>query len=160
MTTPAILGNARQEVAEAPATRIWVLQYGPCWCRSLPTDSSSFDYVRLRRTQTDLGHLRESLLVVSERVIDGSGHLYRQVYEDVPDPKLVISTAACPFAEKFWDDLPNGWVPVEEMIQVDIHVDECIGGRPESLMAAVLRHAFSPADIAPDAETEALGLDV
>jgi len=120
-----------------------MLQYGPCWCRTVPTETSSFDFVRLRRTVTDLGSLEENLLVVSDRVVDGSVRVFRQVYQDVPEPKLVISAAACPSASEFWDDLPNGWSPVEDVLSVDIEVEECISGHPEELMAAVLRHVMA-----------------
>ena len=128
---------------DASGVRIWLLQYGPCWCRSIPSDSSSFDYVRLRRTMTHLGSLDTNLLIVSARVIDGSSHAYRQVYDEMPDPKIVISAAVCPFAHSFWDGLPNGWTPVEGLLPVDVHVDECINGEPEALMAAVLAHVFA-----------------
>ncbi len=135
------------------AARIWLLQYGPCWCHTTPTDTSSFDYVRLRKTEADLGTLEENLLIVSDRVIDGSGKSYRQVYADVPDPKLVVSVATCPHARRFWDELPNGWTPVDELLPIDLHVDECIRGYPEALAAAVLAHVLSDTE-RPSVETE------
>lgn len=133
------------------ATRIWLLQYGPCWCHTTATDTNSFDYVRLRRTAADLGTLEDNLLIVSDRVIDGSGKSYRQVYADVPEPKLVVSVAACPNARRFWNELPNGWTPVDELLPIDLHVDECISGRPEALAAAVLAHVLG--DTEPAVET-------
>lgn len=126
-----------------PAVHIWLLQYGPCWCRSIPSDTSSFDYVRLRKTVADLGTLEANLLIVTDRVIDGSGKAFRQVYEEVPEPKLVISAGTCPFAHRFWDGLPNGWSPVEEVLPIDIHVDGCINGEPEALLAAVLAYVLA-----------------
>jgi Ni,Fe-hydrogenase III small subunit len=143
MTASAIVDIAAQEQVERPPNRIWLLQHGPCWCRSHPTDSSSFDYVKLRRTGADLGAWRRNVLIVSERVIDGSGNLYRQVYAEMPDPKVVVAAASCPAAGRFWDDLPNGWAPVEDMIPIDIRVDECMNGNPESLMTAVLAYALA-----------------
>jgi len=134
--------SERPEAMDAPV-RIWTLQYGPCWCRSVPTDTSSFDFVRLRRTVTDLGALEANLLVMSDRVIEGSARVFRQVYQDVPEPKLVISAAACPSASAFWDDLLNGWSPIEDVLSVDIEVEACISGHPEELMAAVLRHVLA-----------------
>lgn len=122
---------------------IWRLQYGPCWCRSTPTDSGSFDYVRLRKTSVDLNALEENLLIVSERVVDGSASVFRRVCRDVPDPKLVISAGPCPFASRFWDELPNGWTNVDEILPVDIHVADCISGNPEMLMVAVLEHVLA-----------------
>ena len=128
----------------APArTRIWRLQFGPCWCHSSPAENASFDYVRLRRTSADLGVFQENLLIVSERVIEGSAKMYREVHSNVPDPKLVIAAGTCPTAHSFWDNLPGGWSSVEDIIPVDIRVDGCVSGNPESLLAAVLEHVFA-----------------
>ena len=142
MTSSTMVSNNGADDRESP-TRIWRLQYGPCWCLSVPEQSSSFDYVRMRRTAVDLGALNENLLIVSERVIDGTSTVYRRVHSDVPDPKLVISAGTCPTAHRFWDELPNGWVPVREVLPIDIHVDECISRSPEALLAAVLGHVMS-----------------
>ena len=149
MTASAIVGIPAQEQVERPSNRIWLLQHGPCWCGSHPTESSSFDYVKLRRTGADLGDWPWNLLIVSQRVIDGSGRLYRQVYREMPDPKVVVAAAPCPAAVRFWDDLPNGWAPVEDMIPIDIRVDECINGNPESLMTAVLAYALAQHEAPP-----------
>lgn len=142
MTSRTMAPNNGAEDRESP-TRIWRLQYGPCWCLSVPVDTSSFDYVRMRRTAADLGSLDENLLIVSERVIDGTGKVYRRVYSEVPDPKIVIAAGTCPTAHRFWDELPNGWVPVQEVLPIDIHVDECITRSPETLLAAVLGYVMS-----------------
>jgi len=143
MSASPIVGVPAQSQIERPPNRIWLLQHGPCWCRSHPTDSSSFDYVKLRRTGADLGVWSENVLIVSERVVDGSGHLYRQVYGEIPDPKVVVAAAPCPAAARFWDGLPNGWAPVEDTIPIDIRIDECINGNPEALMTAVLAYALA-----------------
>lgn len=130
-------------MSSSAALGVWILQYGPCWCRSVPTESSSFDFMRLRKTVLDPGTLDDNLLIVSDRVIDGSSRVYHQLFEDIPNPKLVISTAACPATAQFWDDLPSGWRPVDELFPVDIHVDRCIRGEPEALMTSVLKHFLS-----------------
>lgn len=137
-----------------PGVSIWLLHYGPCWCRSRPGHSGSFDYVRMRRTVAEVGSLEENLLIVSDRVIDGTGQTYRQVFHEVPDPKLAVSAATCPFAQQFWEELPNGWRPVEEILPIDIHVDACINGEPEVLLATVLGHVLARREAALDQESE------
>lgn len=138
---PATIGN--DSASEQQAIRIWKLQYGPCWHGAIPSETGSFDFVRLRTTEAELGGLDENILIVSERVIDGARQVYLQVYSDVPEPKLVVATAACPVAQRFWDDLPVGWTSVDEILPIDIHVEECINGNPESLMAAVIGHVLT-----------------
>lgn len=123
--------------------RIWRLQYGPCWCYGQPGESGSFDFVRTSSSEAAVGHLDFNVLILSDRVIDGSRPVFLQIYERVPGPKLVVAAASCPAATSFWDALPVGWTHVEELIPVDLRVDDCIGGRPEGLMAAVISRALS-----------------
>lgn len=124
-------------------TRIWRLQYGPCWCQTRPSATASFDFAFSRTTSADLGRDEESLLIVSARVIDGTKQVVRQFYSDVPEPKIVISVGTCPATRPFWDELPVGWTPVGEILPVDLHVEECVSRYPEELMAAVLSHFMS-----------------
>lgn len=118
--------------------RIWAVQYGPCWCRAEPHTTGSFDFVRFRTTEVGPQPLHLDILVASTRVIVGSEQILRQVYDRVPDPKLVVATGHCPATRRFWNDLPAGWTPVEELIPIDLFVDECFSGHPEKLLAAVL----------------------
>lgn len=132
-----------ERCAESPI-RVWRLQYGPCWCRRTPDDTDSFDFVRLTTSTADLGSFDRNVLIVSDRVIDGSQPVFLQVYERVPSPKLVVATAPCHGAARFWEELPVGWSPVEDLLPVDIHIDdECVTGNPEVLMARVLGHVLS-----------------
>lgn len=120
--------------------RIWRLQYGPCWCHGIPSDSGSFTFARMRTTSADFGLAEENLLIVSGRVLDGTKGVFLRLYSDIPEPTVVISAPACPAAQRFWDELPVGWTPVEEVIPVHIRVEHCIWGNPEELMAAALSH--------------------
>lgn len=127
-----------QRAQLSTSARIWRLQFGPCWCGSVPPDSGSFDYVRMRQSAADLGSIEDNLLIVSDRVIDGSAKMYRALHSQVPDPKLVVAVGTCPKAGRFWDELPNGWTAVDDVFSVDIRVEECISGYPEALMAAMV----------------------
>lgn len=129
---------ARVHVPDLAHARIWTLLQGPCWCEGTPGKSSSFGLTRYR--SVDLGRFEAHILVVSNRVMDGSLPTLRRLYSEAPDPKLVIAVASCPTAEEFWEGLQGGWTPIEEILEVDVAVDECISGRPESLLAAVLDH--------------------
>lgn len=133
-----------QEGDGPDARKIWVLQYGPCWCRGSPSaDSIAFDFMRSRTLERDFGTLSHNLLIVTDRAPEGSRGVYVRTYERVPDPKLVIAVATCPAAGGFWDDLPGGWIATSEVIPVDLHVAECISGHPEVLLGAVLGHLLA-----------------
>lgn len=88
----------------------------------------------------DLGPLDANLVIVSERVLAGSGLVCEQVLESVPEPRLVIATATCPSAKAFWEEAPISWVPVSEVLPVDLTVDSCVSGQPEALLGVVLSY--------------------
>lgn len=127
-----------ETAAEGNRSRIWVVQYGPCWCRAEPPVGGSFDFVRFRTAEVEPDPLDRDILVVSARVIVGSERTLRQVHGRIPDPKLVVATGHCPATRPFWEALAGGWTPVEELIPVDLVVGECFSGKPETLLAAVL----------------------
>lgn len=120
-----------------PAT-VSVLHYGPCWCRGKPGDSGSFDLFRQRTVHLDLGPLTTNVMIVSDRILSGAEAMCEQVYENLPQPAIVIATAPCPSARSFWDEAPLSWVPVRELLPVDVELDTCVSGEPESLLGAVL----------------------
>lgn len=134
---------------EQSSATVATLQYGPCWCRGVPGDTGSFDFIRQRRVDMDLGPLGSNLVIVSERVLSGSGSVVRAVFDSVPDPKIVISAAVCPSARPFWDRAPVTWVPVDEVLSVDVRVGSCISGEPEALLGTVLSRLSGVQSIAP-----------
>lgn len=133
-----------------PATRVWRLQYGPCWCRGVPPNAGSFDFVRFSTTTQDLGAFEGNIVIFSDRVVDGSLPVFLQVLEQAPDPKLVVSTLSCPYAARFWEELPVGWTPIEEVLPIDLHIEECVTGNPEELLAGVLGHILGDRPSAQD----------
>lgn len=152
-----MLKNALDRPVESAAAtgdqhraRLWVVQYGPCWCRAEPRVAGSFDFVRFRTTEVGPKPLDRDILIVSSRVIVGSEQILRQVNDRVPDPKLVVATGHCPATRRFWDNLPAGWTPVGELLSVDLVVGECFSGHPEKLLATVLGWN----QVAPAADTE------
>ncbi len=87
----------------------------------------------------DLGPLDVNVVLISDRVLSGAEAMARQVHDSVPDPKIVIATAPCPSATRFWQEAPLAWVPVRELLAVDMGIETCVSGRPESLLEAVLQ---------------------
>lgn len=117
---------------------VWLLQHGPCWCRGNPGDSGSFDLIHFRSNQIDLGDVGLAFLVVSELVLEGSGPSCRQVFDAIPDPKVVISSGVCPAAQRFWKAPLVSSTAVSDLLPIDLSIPECIFGRPEALLGPVL----------------------
>ncbi len=137
------------EPAEALPGRpnVWLLQHGPCWCRGNPGESGSFDLIRFRSNRIDLGDVGLHFLVVSERVLEGSGPSCRQVYDSIPEPKVVIASGVCPGATRFWTEPLVASTPVSDLLPVDVTIPDCIFGRPEALLEPVFALCRSqPAD--------------
>lgn len=148
MKHPSSSDSARTSLRSA--RHICRLQYGPCWCHGLPGETGSFDFVRTSFREVPLGDFDRNILILPERVIDGSGPVFLQFHDRVASPRLVVATAACPAAAAFWDDLPMGWSSIHELVPVDIHIGECISGYPDALMAAVLSYAAQPTSDSPE----------
>lgn len=125
-------------VEQHRTTAVAVLQYGPCWCRGMPGDAGTFDLFRQRTVEMNLGPLAANVMLVTERVFNGAEAMCRYVYESLDDPKIVVSTGPCPSASQFWDEAPLAWTPVEDVLPVDVRIDVCVSGRPESLLGAIL----------------------
>lgn len=135
---------------------IHVVQHGPCWCRMGAAGTGSFDFIRSRTAELIPGAFDRSLLIVSRRLIAGAERSVRSLYESVPEPTLVISGGPCPATTEFWDELPGGWIPADDLIPVDIDVGECLSGRPEALVAALLNWSAAGRDASRDATVEAV----
>lgn len=127
-----------------PTRRIWRLQYGPCWCRGVPGQKEAFDLMRMGPPETIPGPFGSNLLLISERILNGSRPAVRDLYERVPEPRIVISLATCPATGEFWDSLPGGWSLLSEIVDVDLRIRECASGNPEVLLAAVLGQVTNP----------------
>jgi len=117
---------------------MWTLHFGPCFCHAYPASEESFDFMRFRTAKLEASLLRVNILVVSDRVIDGSLPTFHMLLDRVPSPRLVFAAAICPSASRFWDALPVGWTPTSELLQLDAHISECIRGNPEILTTRVL----------------------
>lgn len=85
-----------------------------------------------------------NLLMVSDRVLDGSAAAFATIEREVPSPRFVISTAACPASADFWNGLPISWSPVDTIMEVDAHIDECVNGYPQALVLGVLDLLLEP----------------
>lgn len=134
--------------------RIWRLTYGPCWCQGEPPAGSSFEFMR-RFVTPPSPRPGVNLLMVSERVLDGSAAAFATIEREVPSPRFVVSTAACPASADFWNGLPIGWSSVDSMMEVDAHIDECVNGYPQALVLAVLDLLLEPRLVEVGASTTA-----
>lgn len=155
--TQALALDSSADQAEAGFNRIASLQFGPCWCRGLPNEVDAFDFMRLRNMTAPLP-VEQNLLIVSARVVEGAQRMVLQVYEEVPDPKLVIRGGLCLSTSRFWDLLPGGWVATDEVLPVDVQIEDCIAGRPEALLVSFLAHVVDGAGVDHNGQKTAMSV--
>jgi len=77
------------------------------------------------------------VMIVSGRVSRKMAPVLRRIYDQMPEPKWVISMGACATSGGVFDNyaIVQG---VDKIVPVDIHVPGC-PPRPEALMEGIIR---------------------
>jgi len=78
------------------------------------------------------------ILLVSGVVNRHSLPRFKRVYEQVPDPKMVVAIGVCPLSGNMFRDSYNFVMPVDKIIPVDIYVPGC-PPKPEAIISGVVQ---------------------
>ncbi|MBT8507746.1 hydrogenase [Methanomicrobiaceae archaeon CYW5] len=78
------------------------------------------------------------VLLVTGPVVHDMADRLRRVYDQMPDPKVVISVGTCSQSGGVFFDSYNLDGPVNDIIPVDVHVPGC-APRPEAIIDAVVK---------------------
>ncbi len=116
---------------------IWPMSFGLACCaiEMMSMIGSRYDISPVRRGGNARAPSRQSdLIIIAGRVSNKMAPVIRRLYEQMPEPKWVISMGACATSTGVFSNY--ALVPVNQVIPVDVFVPGC-PPRPEQLIYAI-----------------------
>lgn len=118
---------------------LWVFNFGLACCaiEFIAGSMSRHDFIRLGVIPFAPGPRQADLMVVSGTVTDKMAPAVRRLYDQMPEPKYVISFGACSNSGgPYWDSysVTKG---VDQLVPVDVYVPGC-PPRPEALLQGIV----------------------
>jgi NADH-quinone oxidoreductase subunit B len=125
-------------VAWARSNSLWPLPFATACCgiEFMSVVSSHYDLSRFGAEVVRFSPRQADLLIVAGTVVDKLGPTLRKIYDQMPEPKWVISMGVCASSGGFYRayHVTQG---IDEIVPVDVYVPGC-PPTPEQLMYGIL----------------------
>ncbi len=122
----------------ARANSLWPMPFGTACCaiEFMATAASRFDFARFGMERQAFSPRQADVLICAGRLPFKLAPVIRRVYDQMPQPKWVISMGACASTGGIFDNyaMVQG---IDTIVPVDVYVPGC-PPRPEGLLYGVL----------------------
>src|SRR5262247_2645331 len=117
---------------------LWPLPFGTACCaiEYMSVVSAHYDVARFGAEVVRFSPRQSDLLMVMGTITDKMGPVLKRIYDQMPDPKWVISMGACATSGGFYRAY-HVMQGIDEIIPVDVYVPGCPPS-PECLLQAIL----------------------
>jgi NADH-quinone oxidoreductase subunit B len=134
-----ILTSVEKAVNWSRKSSLWPLGFGLACCaiEMMSTFASRYDLARFGMEVMRASPRQADLMIVAGRVSVKMAPVIRQLYDQMPNPKYVISMGACASTGGIFNNyaVVQG---VDRIIPVDVYVPGC-PPRPEQLIDGILK---------------------
>jgi NADH-quinone oxidoreductase subunit B len=118
---------------------LWPMPFGTACCaiEFMGVAASVFDIARFGAELVRFSPRQADLLLVAGTITFKQGPILKQIYEQMCDPKWVVSMGACASSGGFYNNYCTVQ-GIDQIIPVDVYISGC-PPRPEAILEAILK---------------------